>query len=127
MRIVAVITLVSLLGGCAALSAPSTDLIKQKPVVQMGDPKPEGHDYILYIPGGQIFPVALTVEGTLLRQSGEATTQVSLDRDLYLYQKWASYDGKDWQRLNAVIGLKIGTGMGSEGGVVKISAEQIQQ
>jgi hypothetical protein len=127
MRTITVIALFALLAGCSAPVTLSEDLIKQKPVVKMGGAAPAESDYILYIPAGQTFPADLTIDGSLLRQSGDATTQISMKRDLYLYQDWASHDGKKWQRLNKVIGIKVGIGANAEGSQIKVGLESAKE
>lgn len=113
-----------LLSGCASLNAPSADLINEIPVVEMGAKAPEGNNYILHVPAEQTFPVQLSVAGSLFTKTGEAKTQASFKRDVYLYKHWVSYNGKDWQPLDKLLALSLATGLGPEGGIVKVEVDE---
>lgn len=126
MRLLTWIILVLSVTGCTSLSSPSSNLINEKPVIKMGSDKPEHDDYILFIPADQEFPIELEVAGSMINKTGKAEATVSLNRDVYLYKYWASYNGKEWQRLKEAFGLKLSAGMQADGGMVTIELEDHQ-
>lgn len=82
--------------GCATLSPPGREEIAGVPVVTFGTPVPSGKAVILRFPAGVPLPVVASVDGTLFRQTARETLQVSLQRDVYVYRQWVSFDGKNW-------------------------------
>ena len=121
------ILLLLLLTSCAAMSPPSSDLIDSKAVVTMGAEAPQDNDYILYVPADQEFPIVLTVNGSMFNKEGRAGTSVSFRRDLYLYKTWASYNGRDWQKLDQLFGISVSAGMQYDGGIIKVGLEERPQ
>lgn len=110
--------------GCASLFVPGQDEISKLPVVKMGDPKPQGNEYILHIPAGASFPVDFSINGNLVSGKVQHTSTTSLNRELYLYKHWASLDGKAWQPTRDLIHMPITIGLDSEGGQVKIQVDR---
>ncbi|MBA1331567.1 hypothetical protein QQ73_10620, partial [Candidatus Endoriftia persephone str. Guaymas] len=51
-----------------------------------------------------------------------ANTQVSLQRELYLYKQWLSYDGKSWQPTHEQVDFTLSAGLNGEGGKVVVKA-----
>ncbi len=84
------------LSGCAGLMPPKTEDMARVPVVRYGDAAPAGQEFVMFFPAGMELPVVATVDGTLLEQQAKANMQVSLKRDVYIYQHWVSFDGKTW-------------------------------
>jgi hypothetical protein len=130
LRIAGLALLWILFAGCASVQPPPENLenlIDMKPLVKVGSVAPHEKDYILYVPAGQEFPVRLSLNGTLLDKGGEAEAVVSFVHDVYLYGQWASYDGRRWEELNKLIGLKISAGMDVEGAVLKIDLQKFNK
>jgi len=105
--------------GCA-LWPPGEDLVRRVPVLEIGSPKPEGHEYILHIPAGQSVPVHMTLGGTFLDQTGKAETTITLRHDLYLYKQWSSLDGKTWRQSHDRFEVLLSAGLGTEGGTLDL-------
>ena len=73
-----------------------------------GQTAPAGQPFVLHYPAGAPLPVETSVSGTLLEKTDKSELQVSLKRDVYVYKHWASFDGKDWQRGDRLVGGRIG-------------------
>ena len=114
------------LGGCASWQTPSADLTTRVPTIEIGRAKPEGNEYILFVPAGKDVPVKLTVGGSFLLKEGAAETAVKLRQDLYLYKHWSSFDGKKWERSHGLFEILISAGMDPEGGKVEIKVNKAQ-
>ncbi len=96
-----------LLSGCAGLSAPGQDALAQIPVVRFGEAAPAGRDFVRHYPAGSALPVVAGVSGSLLAQAETATLNVRLNRDVFVYRQWVSFDGKSWQPGNEAVDAKI--------------------
>lgn len=96
-----------LLSGCAGLSAPGQDEMAQIPTIRFGDAAPAGKDFVLHYPAGSTLPVVTSVHGSLFEQDEDATLNVRLNRDVFVYRKWVSFDGKSWLPGNAAVSGKI--------------------
>lgn len=130
LRIAGLVLLWSFLLGCASVKPPPENLenlIDMKPLVKVGSVAPKDKDYILYVPAGQEFPVRLSLDGTLLEKGGEAETMVSFAHDVYLYKRWASYDGRHWEELKKLLGLKISAGMDVDGAILKMELQKFDR
>lgn len=95
------------LSGCAGLSAPDKDAMAQIPIVRFGEAAPAGQDFVRHYPAGSTLPVVAGVYGSLLAQAETATLNVRLNRDVFVYRQWVSFDGKSWQPGNEAVGVKI--------------------
>lgn len=93
--------------GCATLTPPSAQSMAQIPVVKFGDQAPADQKFVLLYPAGTPLPVVASVKGTLLDKSDEATLQVKLKHDIYVYQHWASLDGKVWSAGKNIVDGKF--------------------
>ncbi|USF86327.1 hypothetical protein [Candidatus Endoriftia persephonae] len=110
------------ISGCASMAPPSSAEMAKLPVVEIGSGTPDSPDYVLHIPAGQTFPVELVIDGSMLQQKAGANTQVSLQRELYLYKQWLSYDGKSWQPTHEQVDFTLSAGLNGEGGKVVVKA-----
>lgn len=97
----------SALSACAGLLPPSPAETATLPVIAYGNPAPAGQPFILHYPAGSALPVLASVSGSLLEREDKAELHVSLKRDVYLYQSWASFDGKNWQRGHDLVSGKF--------------------
>lgn len=84
----------ALLAGCAG--HPSADALAAAPVVRFGEATPAKGDFILLYPAGAPLPVTASVTGSLLQQDVSAPLTARVNRDVYLYKHWVSFDGKIW-------------------------------
>lgn len=89
--------------GCASLTKPSQETFAKLPVVKFGETAPAGQKFILHYPAGASLPVVASVTGSLLTQPVQETLQTSLRKDIYLFEKWISLDGKIWQPRSEVV------------------------
>jgi hypothetical protein len=110
-------------GGCATMKAPDAAAISKLPVVELGQKPPEGNEYVLLLRSGEDIPVNISISGTFLAEPGQSTAKVQVKRDIYLYKKWTSFDGKTWDKKN--VNLRIGTGLGPDGGKVNVTVDEI--
>ncbi len=83
--------------GCASWMAPSEKSMAQVPVVRFGNPAPAGKEFVVMYPAGTPLPIVASVGGTLMDQGDKATLHVTLKRDVYVYRRWVSFDGKNWK------------------------------
>jgi hypothetical protein len=90
------------LGACAGIPPTSEEMAKI-PVVRYGSPAPADGEFVLFYPAGAPLPVVTSVGGSLLEQPAQATLDVALKRDVYLYRYWVSFDGKTWQVGDGVV------------------------
>jgi hypothetical protein len=97
--------LVLLLGGCAQL--PAEQELAQLPIVQFGDPAPQDKAFILHFAAGKPIPSEVLIDGTLLTNAAKETLTVSLNKDVYAYKQWASFDGKHWEDARKLLRIKL--------------------
>ncbi len=93
--------------GCAGLNAPGKEEMAQIPTIRFGDAAPAGKDFVLHYPAGSTLPVVTSVNGSLFEQAENATLNVRLNRDVFVYRKWGSFDGKSWLPGNEAVSGKI--------------------
>ena len=96
-KILTALTAVALLqlGGCASL--PSSESLRDIPVVKFGDPVPAGRDYVLFFPPDTPIPLTTSVKGNIFAKEAEQELQVTLRRGIYAYRNWISYDRVNWR------------------------------
>ncbi|MFZ2852947.1 MAG: hypothetical protein WAZ34_02400 [Rhodocyclaceae bacterium] len=96
-----------ILSGCAGLGAPGGDEMARIPTIRFGEAAPAGKDFVLHYPAGSPLPVVTGVFGSLFEQAEKATLDVRLKRDVFIYRKWVSFDGKSWLPGNEAVNGKI--------------------
>lgn len=99
--------IVLLTSGCASLNPPTPQSLAQIPVVKYGEHAPANQPFILWYPAGVNIPMNTSVTGSLLEKTDASTLNVKLKQDIYVYQHWASLDGKTWQQANSMIDSKL--------------------
>jgi hypothetical protein len=92
------------LSACATLLPPSNAELAALPVVRYGDKAPSGQAFVLHYPASTNLPVEAKVGGSLLEKTDQATLQVKLKQDIYVYKHWLSLDGKNWQASDQLVG-----------------------
>lgn len=101
----------SIIAASAALTAcaglPSASEIAKTPQIQFGQPLPEGDNYVLHFPTGTPLPVSTMVDGSLFEHDGKATFHVTLKRDVYVFRKFASFDGQNWQPARKLVETRL--------------------
>lgn len=91
------------LGACAGIP-PSAEEMAKVPVVRYGNTAPAGNQFVLHYPAGAPLPVVASVGGSLLEKPAQATLDVAVKRDVYVYRNWVSFDGKTWQPGDSAVG-----------------------
>ena len=123
----------SIIAASAALTAcaglpPSTAEIAKTPQIRFGQPLPAGDNYVLLFPAGTPLPVSTVVDGNLFEHDGQATFNVTLKHDVYVYRQFASFDGQNWQPSRKLIEtqleLQIPQKGGSNAGMLHIKMDQ---
>ena len=96
-----------ILAACAGLNGPNTRELAQAQRFEVGQPLPEGDNFILHFPAGTPLPVATKVSGNLFEQEAQSMAHVTLKRDIYTFRQFVSWDGKKWQRSDNLIGINL--------------------
>jgi hypothetical protein len=111
-RLVLPLGLMALLAACSGMqrttgSLPDEAILNALPVIQLGEAKPAQGDYIVFIPAGQ--PVRTTVEakGSLFATTDSKQLEVTLQRNVYLYKNWLSFDKREWRKDDSAVGGRI--------------------
>lgn len=97
----------SLLSLSACATPPSSESLDALPVIDFGNVVPAGSDYILHFPAGKAIPTDVRIGGDLLEHPAQQTLTVKLNRDIYSYKQWVSYDKQHWVQGNDAIALKL--------------------
>lgn len=116
-------TIFGLLSGCTSMNAPSTSLIDELPVIEIGSPDVLTKEFVLLIPANKTFPVDVSIGGNVFAETSLLSTMVNLKGDLYLYQYWASRDGKNWMRLDDMFNLDVFVGASASGGKTELKLD----
>lgn len=95
------------LTACAGLTGPSSDEIARLPVVRYGQNAPADGNFVLLYPAGANLPVTTKVIGSLFEKTDEATLNVRLKQDMYIYRNQVSFDGKTWNTGHDKVGGHI--------------------
>ena len=105
-RILIATTTCVALTACAGMPPNASDL-SSVPIINFGQPLPEGKDYVLHFPAGTPLPVSTLVGGTLFEHDDQATLHVTLKHEVYVYRQFASFDGQNWKRAGKLIETKL--------------------
>jgi len=103
---VAVLSL-GLLALSAGATPPSTSMLDKLPVIDFGNAVPTSGDYILHFPAGKAIPTDVTIDGDLIEHAAQQKLTVKLNRDIYSYKKWVSYDKQHWVLGHDALALKL--------------------
>lgn len=114
-RLAAAVTGVFLLAaaGCATTSVSWQERLKSYPVINLGDPKPAGEEYVVHIPKGVPFPTKVFIEGGLIDKDVVQDVYVAPMKDLYFYKDWMSFDMERWQKTRATLSIDWDVGVPS--------------
>jgi hypothetical protein len=124
MRTLCLALAVLAVSGCAAMRPPSAEAMASLPILEIGQPTPAGHEYILHLQAGRPAPFTLEVTGDALMAPGSSTTSVAPRQDVYLYKQWASLDGKTWHRSHDLFATSVSLGLDPGGGKVVVGFER---
>ena len=122
-KLLVVSVVLGVLMGCASISMPSTSLIDEMPVVRIGSTDKPSGEYILYIPANTKFPVSFVVAGNAFASSASLNSTASMKKDIYLYQYWASHDGRNWVSTEDMFNSEISIGAKYSGGKAEIKLD----
>lgn len=98
--------LIALLGLAGCATPPAASTLARLPMVNFGDPAPQGDDYILHFPAGKPIPTSVAISGNLFTKPAHETLTVTLNRDIYVYKDWISYDNQHWQQGRKAMAVK---------------------
>lgn len=104
-RVVVIAVVAACLSGCAATLPQSENKLASLPVVEFPATPPAG-EFILKLPAGKPIPTRVLIEGSALASGADQVLNASLPRDLYVYQRWVSDDGKTWRPASDVLDIK---------------------
>jgi len=93
------------LNGCT--TAPSKTTLAALPVIEFGETAPANGNFILYFPAGKDIPTNIGIEGDIFQQDQHHVLKVKLNRDIYSYKNWLSYDNKNWLYGQDVLDMKL--------------------
>lgn len=115
------------LTACAGMPPNASDL-STVPIIQFGQPLPEGKDYVLLFPAGTPLPVSVLVGGSLFEKDDQTTLHVTLKHEVFVYQKFASLDGQNWKRgrelIETKLELQIPQKNGNNAGLLQLKLDQ---
>ncbi|MGB0723655.1 MAG: hypothetical protein ACPGU7_14790 [Gammaproteobacteria bacterium] len=101
----------ALIVACGTNPVTPPERIQSLPVHPLGSGEAPAGDYILRLPAGQPLPVAVSLDGAMFTQPGQATLYVTPGSDLMLYRDWVSRDGRGWRRLGEEFGVEMTFGV----------------
>jgi len=119
--------LFTVLSGCGTMSPPATLVNGQMKVVEIGSGAQETQEYVLHIPAGVPFPLRLYVHGSLMKEELDLTKKVRINRDIYLYRQWTSFDGINWmgpKETEKLLNFTVKVDLKGDGGTVDIFAHE---
>lgn len=108
------------LSACASLNTPNASLIETVPVVKIGEENLIKEEHIVFIPAYTKFPIHFSATGNIFHQEVSSKVMASLKHDLYLYQYWASLDGRKWVNSHQLMDVRPSGGFDKSGGKVEI-------
>lgn len=99
MKTLELISLLALaeLTGCQQLTKPDPQQLERMPVIEFGQTVPDNGEFVLHFPRDQPIPVTAYIKGNAFSQGDEKTLTVVLQRDIYNYREWVSFDRTHWQ------------------------------
>lgn len=119
--------------GCflaACTTAPTKPNFNKLPVITFGQAIAKNKDYILYFPANAPITTNVSIEGNLLQQSAKDTLIVKLNRDIYAYKNWLSFDKQHWSIAHDVLTIhtlvRIPSSQHPEPGLLKVSVSKKQ-
>ena len=120
-KIVSFIVALTLLSGCAM--SPSANLIDKTPVIKVGSTEKPPKDFILFIPANTKFPMNFLAHGDAFDTNATSTVMVSFKKDVYLYDRWASSDGKKWVDFHSMFDVRPLGGFDSMGANIRLKID----
>ncbi len=91
--------------------------LQQPPVVEIGQGSSNDNvvTSILHIPAGRPVPLKLAIKGSVFVQPVVQDLTLRFRHDLWLYQKWISFDGQNWMPSDKAINQMIRLSIDGEG------------
>ncbi len=91
--------------GCSVL--PGQTELARLPVITFGQATPEGDNFILFFPAGQPIPTDVAIVGSLLKDTSNQRLVVSLNKDVYAFKRWVSFDNTHWIDSRDALEVKL--------------------
>ena len=95
----------AMLASCAGAPVPGE--LDHLPTVRFGEPIPAGKDHILLFEKGGDIPLNLIIDGGLIEQGIELQHSVTLNKSIYAYKGWVSFDGQNWRKRDELLELRM--------------------
>lgn len=92
---------------CSSLIKPSDSQLAALPVVTYPDKPAPNSEYVYKLPAGEPLAMRVISEGSAFSETSEQMTYARLKKDIYLYRRWASDDGKTWHDGHKLIDLHL--------------------
>ncbi len=91
--------------------------LQRPPVVEVGQGSSTDNAItsILHIPAGQPVPLKLAIKGSVFIQPVTQDLTLRFRHDLWLYQKWISFDGQNWIPSDKAIHQMVRLSIDGEG------------
>jgi hypothetical protein len=116
---------------CAGLTPPNASELARTPHIEFGQPLPAGDNYVLHFPAGKPLPVSTLIDGNLFERTEASELHVVLKRDIYVFRRFASFDGKNWQPGHKLVKTKLELQIpqkdGSRAGLLHLTLDQPQE
>ncbi len=123
---IAVVLTLAVFSGCSCMYAPSSSLIDKTPVVKMGAMTKVPKEFILFIPANTKFPMHFLASGNAFDANATSTVMVSFKKDMYLYDHWASMDGKKWVDFHRLVDVRPSGGFDTQGANIGLKMDYIK-
>jgi hypothetical protein len=95
-------------------------------VFKIGSTETLPKDFIIFIPANVEFPVEISIAGNAFTKTASADRMMSLNDNLYLYQYWASRDGKSWVQAHELFDLEVSGGLAITGGQAEFKLDNAE-
>ncbi len=104
---------IALQAGCSHVLKPSSESFAEMKVVQFGEEVPEEEEFVLFFPKGEPIPLRVLIRGDLFSEGADKTVYARLDRDVYAYKRWISFDKETWQDGDELVDSQLEIGIPS--------------
>ena len=97
------------LGSCGCYHSPSAldDSVRQFPSVHFNDSRPKPSHYILHFPAGSTVTTTVLFKGSLFEDTAQKPLTLTINRDIYLYKDWVSFDRQRWLKSDQVFDFTL--------------------
>ena len=123
-KIISTVVTVAVLSGCSScMCRPSASLIENTPIIKIGSTVKPPKEFILFIPANSNFPMEFSVKGDAFNEPRSSKVMVSFKKDMYLYNHWASIDGKHWIDFHTLLDVNPLGGFDTMGANIELKMD----